>query len=71
MTTDTPSGTVLIAIIFDFDAGFVVLVLFTFVLLIQFLAMIVHRVGTLTHFLGRAPYRFNEAYKSSWTFNDR
>lgn len=50
--------------------GFVVLVLFTFVLLIQFLAMIVHRVGTLTHFLGRAPYRINEAYKSSWAFND-
>ena len=40
-------------------------------LLIQFLAMIVHRVGTLTHFLGRAPYKGNEAYNTSWAFNDR
>ena len=36
------------------------LVLFTFVLIIQFLAMVVHRIGTVLHFLGRAPYRVND-----------
>lgn len=58
-------------LIFFHFSGFVVLILFTFVLLIQFLAMIVHRVGTLTHFLGRAPYKGNEAYNTSWAFDDR
>ncbi|XP_052786292.1 chitin synthase chs-1-like [Mya arenaria] len=51
-------------------AGLVVLVLFSFVLLIQFLAMILHRIGTLTHFLGRAPYRMSGEFNMSWAFND-
>ncbi|XP_052786209.1 LOW QUALITY PROTEIN: uncharacterized protein LOC128221647 [Mya arenaria] len=50
--------------------GLVVLVLFSFVLLIQFLAMILHRIGTMTHFLGRAPYRVGDKYNKSWAFND-
>ena len=56
---------------FFYFAGLLVVVLFTFVLIVQFLAMVVHRVGTVTHYLGRAPYRVNEAYHSSWSFNDR
>ncbi|XP_045184960.2 uncharacterized protein LOC123542969 isoform X2 [Mercenaria mercenaria] len=51
--------------------GLVVLVLFGLVLIIQFLAMIVHRVSTLTHFLGRAPYRVGDTYNTTWAFNDR
>lgn len=51
--------------------GLVVLVLFGFVLIIQFFAMIVHRVATLTHFLGRAPYRFGDTFNTTWAFNDK
>ncbi|XP_053401652.1 uncharacterized protein LOC123559053 [Mercenaria mercenaria] len=36
--------------------GFIVLVLFGFILIMQFLAMFVHRFSTLKHFLARAPY---------------
>ncbi|XP_053387016.1 chitin synthase-like isoform X2 [Mercenaria mercenaria] len=49
--------------------GFVVIVLFSFILLLQFLAMIVHRISTLMHFLGRTPYKCNSAYNSSWMFD--
>ncbi|XP_052242756.1 uncharacterized protein LOC127852809 isoform X2 [Dreissena polymorpha] len=35
--------------------GLVVLVVFSFVLFIQFIAMIIHRITTATHFLARAP----------------
>ena len=48
-----------------------VLVLFSFVLLIQFLAMIVHRVITLTHFLGRAPYSPSGKLKTAWSFLEK
>ncbi|XP_052786371.1 uncharacterized protein LOC128221808 [Mya arenaria] len=50
--------------------GLVVLVLFSFVLVIQFLAMILHRIGTLTHFLGRAPYSVSDKYNTAWAFNE-
>ncbi|XP_053388115.1 uncharacterized protein LOC123541765 isoform X2 [Mercenaria mercenaria] len=36
--------------------GFIVVVLFGFILILQFLAMFVHRFSTLKHFLARAPY---------------
>ncbi|XP_052223022.1 uncharacterized protein LOC127838919 [Dreissena polymorpha] len=41
-------------------AGLFVLVLFSLVVAIQFLAMLVHRLVTFTHFLARAPYSFKE-----------
>lgn len=50
--------------------GLVVLVLFGFVLIVQFFAMIVHRVSTLTHFLGRAPYCCGGKFNSTWAFSD-
>lgn len=51
--------------------GLVVLVLFGLVLIIQFFAMIVHRISTLTHFLGRAPYRIGDTFNTTWAFNDK
>ncbi|XP_053386788.1 uncharacterized protein LOC123541764 isoform X2 [Mercenaria mercenaria] len=36
--------------------GFIVIVLFGFILIIQFLAMFLHRFSTFKHFLARAPY---------------
>ncbi|KAL4216723.1 hypothetical protein ACF0H5_024446 [Mactra antiquata] len=50
--------------------GFVVLVLFGMVLIIQFIAMIVHRITTLTHFLGRAPFKTGAKYNTTWAFKD-
>lgn len=50
--------------------GLVILVLFSFVLIIQFFAMVVHRVSTLIHFLGRAPYKFGATFNTAWAFND-
>ncbi|XP_052242760.1 chitin synthase chs-2-like isoform X5 [Dreissena polymorpha] len=50
--------------------GLVVLVVFSFVLFIQFIAMIIHRITTATHFLARAPYRFGAKYRTAWALND-
>ncbi|KAH3782572.1 hypothetical protein DPMN_160489 [Dreissena polymorpha] len=41
--------------------GLAVLVLFSAVVIIQFLTMLVHRLITFTHFLARAPYTFRES----------
>ena len=32
--------------------------------------MLVHRTMTVGHFLARAPYRFDQSYKSTWSFED-
>ncbi|XP_052265046.1 uncharacterized protein LOC127867732 isoform X2 [Dreissena polymorpha] len=50
--------------------GLVVLVVFSFVLFVQFIAMIIHRITTATHFLARAPYRFGAKYRTAWALND-
>lgn len=47
--------------------GLVVLVLFSFVLLVQFWAMLLHRFSTLIHFLARVPYLGDIKY--TFTFN--
>ncbi|KAH3868292.1 hypothetical protein DPMN_031435 [Dreissena polymorpha] len=51
--------------------GLVVLVIFSFVLFIQFIAMIIHRLTTATHFLARAPYLFGDKYNAAYALNDR
>ncbi|XP_053386950.1 uncharacterized protein LOC123542823 [Mercenaria mercenaria] len=50
--------------------GFLVIVVYGLVLLIQFFAMLIHRISTLMHFLGRIPYKCNSNYNSSWMFDD-
>lgn len=50
--------------------GLVFLFIFGSIFVLQFLAMLFHRFSTLTHFLARAPYRFNEGYNTSWAFAD-
>ncbi|KAH3868287.1 hypothetical protein DPMN_031430 [Dreissena polymorpha] len=49
----------------------VVLVIFSFVIFIQFIAMIIHRLTTATHFLARAPYRYGDKYNAAYALNDR
>ncbi|XP_021377869.1 uncharacterized protein LOC110465974 isoform X2 [Mizuhopecten yessoensis] len=51
--------------------GLVFLTIFGFLLVLQFLCMLVHRLSTFGHFCARAPYRFGHQYNSSWRFSDR
>lgn len=60
----------LLAVFGSNPVGLGVLLLFSLVLLFQFLAMLVHRLATLIHFLGRAPYRYGDSFNSSWTFDN-
>ncbi|XP_060561298.1 uncharacterized protein LOC132721063 [Ruditapes philippinarum] len=48
--------------------GFAVLFVYGSVLVIQFLAMVIHRISTFLHFLGTIPYICGKAYHSSWVF---
>ncbi|XP_033725123.1 uncharacterized protein LOC117315086 isoform X2 [Pecten maximus] len=50
--------------------GLVFLAIFGFLLVLQFLCMLVHRLTTFGHFCARAPYRFGKQYNSSWKFAD-
>lgn len=50
--------------------GFLFLVVFGLIFVVQFLCMLVHRLKTLIHVLARAPYRFGDGYKTSWSFSD-
>lgn len=51
-------------------SGLVVLVLYSFVMLIQLLAMLVHRTLTLMHFLAKAPYK-RKHQQTGWAFVNR
>lgn len=46
------------------------LFVFGAILVIQFLCMLLHRLLTLIHLLGRAPYRCGQAYHTFWAFRD-
>lgn len=52
------------------NLGFLFLVVFGLIFVVQFLCMLVHRLKTLIHVLARAPYRFGDGYKTSWSFSD-
>ncbi|XP_023931464.1 uncharacterized protein LOC112041925 [Lingula anatina] len=49
--------------------GLAFLFVFGFVLIIQFLAMIVHRFAAWMHMIARAPYKFGQPYHTNWAFN--
>ncbi|XP_053387364.1 uncharacterized protein LOC123542998 [Mercenaria mercenaria] len=46
--------------------GFMVVLLFGFILIVQFLAMISHRFSTLKHYLARAPYICGSGNNLEW-----
>ncbi|XP_067653543.1 chitin synthase chs-2-like isoform X2 [Haliotis asinina] len=48
--------------------GLSFLFIFGTLLVIQFLAMIIHRISTLAHFLARAPFKYGASVKTSWSF---
>ncbi|XP_046329399.2 uncharacterized protein LOC124113182 isoform X2 [Haliotis rufescens] len=48
--------------------GLSFLFIFGTLLLVQFLAMIIHRISTLIHFLARAPFKYGAPMKTSWSF---
>ncbi|XP_046547945.1 LOW QUALITY PROTEIN: uncharacterized protein LOC124257841 [Haliotis rubra] len=48
--------------------GLSFLFIFGTLLAIQFLAMIIHRISTLAHFLARAPFKYGATAKTSWSF---
>ncbi|KAK7093696.1 chitin synthase chs-2-like [Littorina saxatilis] len=49
--------------------GLVFLVVFGLLFAIQFLAMLLHRLYTLSHYLARAPYRCGRPMSNSWAFS--
>ncbi|XP_013407366.1 uncharacterized protein LOC106171524 [Lingula anatina] len=49
--------------------GLAFLVVFGIVLVIQFLAMIVHRIATWMHMIARAPYVFGKPFQTTWGFH--
>ncbi|KAK6965691.1 Chitin synthase class 2, partial [Biomphalaria glabrata] len=51
--------------------GLVFLIIFGLLFLVQFLAMIVHRVSTLCHYVARAPYTFGNPLLTTWSFQDK
>ncbi|BFZ23575.1 hypothetical protein BsWGS_26614 [Bradybaena similaris] len=51
--------------------GVVFLIVFGLVFLVQFLAMLVHRMATFCHFIARAPYTFNRPFLTTWSFKDK
>ncbi|CAB4012509.1 Chitin synthase 6, partial [Paramuricea clavata] len=50
--------------------GLAFLIVFGFIIAIQFLTMLWHRVATLLHFLARAPFRAGATSLKGWAFND-
>ncbi|XP_078327735.1 uncharacterized protein LOC144623227 [Crassostrea virginica] len=48
--------------------GLFFLIVFGFLFVLQFLCMLVNRFTTLSHFIGRAPYRFRQSYRTSISF---
>ncbi|XP_053391053.1 uncharacterized protein LOC123531044, partial [Mercenaria mercenaria] len=51
--------------------GFIVVLLFGFILIIQFLAMICHRFSTLKHYLARAPYICGSDKNVMWEYDNK
>ncbi|KAH9513509.1 Chitin synthase, class 2 [Bulinus truncatus] len=51
--------------------GLVFLFIFGLLFLIQFLAMIIHRLSTLCHYIARAPYTFGNPLLTNWSFHDK
>ncbi|XP_046555805.1 uncharacterized protein LOC124265054 [Haliotis rubra] len=51
--------------------GLSFLLIFGTLLVIQFLAMIIHRISTLVHFLARAPFKYGEPMATSWSFQSQ
>lgn len=49
--------------------GFAVLFVYGSVLVIQFFAMIIHRISTFLHFLGTIPYICGKSYHSRWVYH--
>lgn len=48
-----------------FVQGLIFLVVFGFILVLQFVCMLIHRFTTLCHFIARAPYRCGQEYRTS------
>ncbi|XP_046555812.1 chitin synthase-like [Haliotis rubra] len=51
--------------------GLSFLLIFGTLLVIQFLAMIIHRISTLVHFVARAPFKYGEPMATSWSFENQ
>ena len=50
--------------------GLSFLILFTLVLVVQFITLLVHRVGTWIHLISRIPFKPGSKVKMSWSFLD-
>lgn len=50
--------------------GVAFLIVFGFILAIQFLTMLWHRISTFLHFVSRAPFRAGDTSLKGWAFND-
>jgi hypothetical protein len=50
--------------------GLAFLIVFGFIMVVQFLTMLWHRVATLLHFLARAPFHAGATSLKDWAFND-
>ena len=50
--------------------GLVFIIVFGFLVFVQFLTMLWHRMSTLLHFIARAPFRPGEGSLKGWSFND-
>ncbi|XP_067654033.1 chitin synthase chs-2-like [Haliotis asinina] len=51
--------------------GLSILLIFGTLLGIQFLAMIIHRISTLVHFVARAPFKCGKPMATSWSFQSQ
>ncbi|GFO42299.1 chitin synthase [Plakobranchus ocellatus] len=51
--------------------GLIFLFIFGFLFLLQFLAMLVHRTYTLSHYLARASYKNGKRMNTNWSFSDK
>lgn len=50
--------------------GLVFIIVFGFLVFLQFLTMLWHRISTFLHFIARAPFRPGKGSLKGWSFND-